>query len=73
MAEDTEQMAIDAEESAAIDDINADDFRDEPAGQIEKFVKEKYNKAETARRSDEERWIQAYRNYRGLYLSLIHI
>ena len=28
MAEDTEQMAIDAEESAAIDDINADDFRD---------------------------------------------
>ena len=67
MAEDIEQMAIDAEESAAIDDINADDFRDEPAGQIEKFVKEKYNKAETARRSDEERWIQAYRNYRGLY------
>ena len=67
MAEDIEQMAIDAEESAALDDINADDFRDEPAGQIEKFVKEKYNKAETARRSDEERWIQAYRNYRGLY------
>jgi len=67
MAEDIEQMAIDSEESAAIDDISADDFRDEPAGQIEKFVKEKYNKAETARRSDEERWIQAYRNYRGLY------
>ena len=39
MAEDIEQMAIDAEESAALDDINADDFRDEPAGQIEKFVK----------------------------------
>ena len=31
------------------------------------FVKEKYSKAETSRRMDEERWVQAYRNYRGLY------
>jgi hypothetical protein len=67
MAEDTEQMAIDAEESAAIEDMIADSLNDEPAGQIERFVKEKFSKAETARRSDEERWIQAYRNYRGLY------
>ena len=27
----------------------------------------KHSKAETARQLDEERWIQAYRNYRGLY------
>jgi hypothetical protein len=67
MAEDTEQMAIDAEESAALEDMIADSLNDEPAGQIERFVKEKFSKAETARRSDEERWIQAYRNYRGLY------
>tara|TARA_R100001594_G_scaffold39802_2_gene71637 strand:+ start:759 stop:2861 length:2103 start_codon:yes stop_codon:yes gene_type:complete len=67
MAEDTEQMAIDAEESAALEDMIADSLNDEPAGQIERFVKEKFYKAETARRSDEERWIQAYRNYRGLY------
>ena len=67
MAEDTEQMAIDAEESAALEDMVADSLNDEPAGQIERFVKEKFSKAETARRSDEERWIQAYRNYRGLY------
>ena len=67
MAEDTEQMAIDAEESAAIEDMIADSLTDKPAGQIERFIKEKFSKAETARRSDEERWIQAYRNYRGLY------
>ena len=67
MAEDTEQMAIDAEESAAIEDMIADGLTDKPAGQIERFVREKFSKAETARRSDEERWIQAYRNYRGLY------
>ena len=60
-------MAMDAEESAAIDDVEADALNDEPAGQIERFIKEKFSKAETARRSDEERWIQSYRNYRGIY------
>ena len=58
---------MDAEESAAIDDIGVEDITDEPAGQIERFIKERFNKAETSRRGDEERWIQAYRNYRGLY------
>ena len=59
MAEDTEQMAIDAEESAAIEDMAEDDYTDEPSGQIERFVTEKFKKAETSRRGDEERWIQA--------------
>ena len=31
------------------------------------FVMERYKKAEDTRRQDEDRWIQAYRNYRGLY------
>ena len=67
MADDIERMAIDAEESVAIDDVSEKSFTDEPAGQIEKFVTERFTRAETARRNDEERWIQAYRNYRGLY------
>ena len=67
MVKDLEEMAMDAEESAAIEDVEADALNDEPAGQIEKFIKERFNKAETARRSDEERWIQSYRNYRGIY------
>ena len=67
MAEYTEENAMDAEQSAAIEDVDYDGLVDKPAGQIERFVKEKFNKAETARRSDEERWIQAYRNYRGIY------
>ena len=67
MAEYTEENAMDAEKSAAIEDVDYDGLVDKPAGQIERFVKEKFNKAETARRSDEERWIQAYRNYRGIY------
>jgi len=67
MAEDIEEIAMDAEESAAIEDMAEDDYTDEPSGQIERFVTEKFKKAETSRRGDEERWIQAYRNYRGLY------
>jgi hypothetical protein len=32
-----------------------------------RFVLERYRKAEDTRRQDEERWLQSYRNYRGLY------
>ena len=31
------------------------------------FVNERYKRAEDARRADEERWLRAYRNYRGVY------
>jgi len=32
-----------------------------------RHVMERYQKAEDTRRQDEERWLRAYRNYRGLY------
>ena len=31
------------------------------------FVMERYTKAEDTRRQDEDRWLQSYRNYRGIY------
>ena len=31
------------------------------------FVFERFNRSEDARRGDEERWLRAYRNYRGIY------
>jgi len=31
------------------------------------FVEDRFSRAEDARRGDEERWLRAYRNYRGLY------
>jgi hypothetical protein len=67
MEEDTEDMIMDIEESSSIEDIKEEEYSDPKAGQIVSFVKEKYSKAETSRRMDEERWVQAYRNYRGLY------
>ena len=67
MEEDFEEMIMDREETSAIDDIKEEEYSDPKAGQIVSFVKEKYSKSETSRRMDEERWVQAYRNYRGLY------
>ena len=57
----------DSDQSAAIGDMEQDSLVDEPVGEIVSFVKGKFSKAETNRRGDEERWIQSYRNYRGLY------
>ena len=34
---------------------------------IVRHVMERYQKAEDTRRQDEDRWLQAYRNYRGIY------
>jgi hypothetical protein len=48
-------------EDAATD---ADSFK---ASGLISFVQERYLKSEEARRTDETRWLKAYRNYRGLY------
>jgi hypothetical protein len=68
MAEqDFEEMIMDMEETSSIEDVKEEEYSDPTVGQIVQFVKEKQSKASTARQLDEERWIQAYRNYRGLY------
>jgi len=36
-------------------------------GSIIAFIKERMSRSEESRRSDEARWLRAYRNYRGLY------
>jgi hypothetical protein len=48
-------------EDAATD---ADAFK---ASGLISFVQERYARSEEARRTDETRWLKAYRNYRGLY------
>ena len=37
------------------------------ASSVVSFVTDRFNRAEDARTSDEQRWLRAYRNYRGLY------
>ena len=53
--------------SSYIDDAEEDSSSDKTVGTIVSFVEERFKKAEDDRYSDEQRWIRAYRNYRGIY------
>ena len=67
MAEELEDMIMDMEETSSIEDVEAEEYSDPKAGQIVAYVKERYDRAENARETEEHRWIQSYRNYRGIY------
>ena len=55
------------DESINLGDVSNINEEDAVAGPIVQLLMDKYTKAETTRRNDEERWLRAYRNYRGLY------
>lgn len=65
--EENDKLTLDEATSSFIEDAKKDDYVDTPTGQIVSLVREKFNKAETARETEEYRWLQAYRNYRGIY------
>ena len=71
MAEEEEtfenEMAMDSIESQAVEDMDKETYSDPLAGSIVGLVKDRYSKASTARETEEQRWVKAYRNYRGLY------
>ena len=46
---------------------NSKDSIFEEKSSVVSFVNDRYKRAEDARYADEERWLRAYRNYRGLY------
>jgi hypothetical protein len=50
----------------ALDDATTDADSFKASGLIS-FIHERYSRSEEARRTDETRWLKAYRNYRGLY------
>ena len=61
------EMAMDSEGSNAIEDMDEGTYSDPKAGTVVSLVQERYSKASTARETEENRWVKAYRNYRGLY------
>ena len=63
MAEQEEMFETD--EVVAAEDGN-DKIFEQKAGVIQ-FVKDRYKRAEDHRYADEQRWLKAYRNYRGIY------
>ncbi len=52
-------IALEDTEDSVVDDMQVNSMVD--------FVVEKYQRSEDYRNNDEERWLRAYRNYRGLY------
>jgi len=67
MDEFEESMGMDVEEATSLDDMKENTYDDPLAGSIVDLVQKHYKKASDARETEETRWIQAYRNYRGLY------
>ena len=54
--------------SIAIDDVAEEGGQDESKSyNIIPFIMDRYKKADDYREQDEQRWLRAYRNYRGLY------
>ena len=43
------------------------DKKDEVNYDVVDFIQRRYNRAKSSRYNDESRWLQSYRNYRGLY------
>ncbi len=64
MADDEIMMEDDA---IALEDAEDSGIADIEVSNIIPFVMERYSRAEDYRHQDEERWLRAYRNYRGLY------
>jgi hypothetical protein len=51
----------------ALDDVESYSDEDPSTQRLLNLVNERFTKAETTRRNEEERWLRSYRNYRGLY------
>ena len=60
---------LESDQSAYINDVSTSSMSDPKAGHIIDLVMGKFKKAEDARFVDEQRWMSAYRNYRGIYNS----
>jgi hypothetical protein len=66
--DDSYEENIESSDSSFIKDVKKDSYdSDSSVGSITAFVENRFKKAEDARLQDEERWLKAYRNYRGLY------
>jgi len=64
-----ETELFETDEAVSISDKSASDDTDNKVGRIVSYVQGRFRSAEDARRNDEERWLDAYRNYRGVYSS----
>ena len=62
-----EEVYMEDAEVSFIEDTDEDSKSDPSVGTIVGYIQKRFQKAENARNAEEQRWIKAYRNYRGLY------
>ena len=62
---DMDELSFETDEATAAEDNSESILVAKP--NVVAFVEERFRRSEDARRGDEERWLRAYRNYRGLY------
>ena len=67
MAEEQEEQSVLEDQAVALDDVSSPDKEEPYISSIVRFVNDRYKRAADYRRSDEQRWLRAYRNYRGIY------
>ena len=60
-----DELSYETDEVTASEDGKESIFDSKP--DVVAFVEERFSRSEDARQGDEERWLRAYRNYRGLY------
>ena len=65
MAEENDIMIED--DAIALEDTEDTVTKDAGVSSIIPFIQERFSRAEDYRENDEQRWLRAYRNYRGLY------
>ena len=65
MAEDNDVFIED--DAIVLEDTDDSVVEDAQTSNIIPFIMERYKRAEDYRKQDEERWLRAYRNYRGIY------
>jgi len=65
--EENEIFGSESDIQVTLDDVEEATSEPTELSSLAGHVLDRYKKAEDARRQDEERWLQSYRNYRGLY------
>src|SRR6056300_686257 len=65
--EEDEIYEAESDASINLEDVTNYSDEDPSLGKLVGHVLEKFHKSEDTRRQDEERWLRAYRNYRGIY------
>jgi len=60
-------MTMDEDHVSSVEDVKEDETQDPTVGSIADFVRTRYRKAADVRQADEQRWMRAYKNYRGIY------